>query len=51
MQVAHIVNVVGRAEPGQDQQQKRLHFSDQEAAFFPATFTLSAVGAQPSSVP
>jgi hypothetical protein len=27
VQVAHVVDVVSRAEPGQDQQQKCLHFA------------------------
>ena len=51
MQIAHIVNVVGRAEPRQDQQQKRLHFPIGVQLFLPPPATSlcpSVAGAQPS---
>lgn len=50
MQIAHIVNVVGRAEPRQDQQQKRLHFPIRVQLFLPpqATFSLSVSGRGPA---
>lgn len=50
MQVAHIVNVVGRAEPRQDQQQKRLHFpSSVLLSSWPPS--LAAAGARPGPAP
>ena len=53
MQIAHIVNVVGRAEPRQDQQQKRLHFPIRVQLFLPppATFFLSVSGRGPAQPP